>query len=292
MFNRIVVLPAGTSVTQPALQRAALCARPTTDVVVLEIAHEPMLDGYFGNKDVYEPLRRRVVAERRQCAAGLAAWLEQRGLEARPLAVWAERREDAIAECVRAEQADLVVTTPLLDGAHGALSASDWRLLATCPAPVLVVKGAGDRPYRNIVAAVDPFHAHAKPAELDKKILAAAAAMQAQTRANLTVLHCFTPPEYFREDARLAPRDEEIESRRRTALEDLLRDAGMPATAARVVPGAPHDVLQAMAEKGEADLIVMGALARGRLKDWLIGSTAERVLYRTQVDVLTVNPAR
>lgn len=47
-----------------------------------------------------------------------------------------------------------------------------------------------------------------------------------------------------------------------------------------------------MAERGEADVIVMGVLARGRVKDWLIGSTAERVLHRTRVDVLAVNPAR
>jgi nucleotide-binding universal stress UspA family protein len=34
----------------------------------------------------------------------------------------------------------------------------------------------------------------------------------------------------------------------------------------------------------------MGALSRSRIKEWLIGNTAERVLHRTRVDVLAVNP--
>jgi nucleotide-binding universal stress UspA family protein len=35
----------------------------------------------------------------------------------------------------------------------------------------------------------------------------------------------------------------------------------------------------------------MGALARGRIEEWLIGSTAERVLVGSAADVLTVKPA-
>ena len=52
----------------------------------------------------------------------------------------------------------------------------------------------------------------------------------------------------------------------------------------------PHEVLKRLAESGEADVIVMGALARGRLKDWILGSTAERVLHGGRVDVLAVKP--
>jgi universal stress protein E len=47
-------------------------------------------------------------------------------------------------------------------------------------------------------------------------------------------------------------------------------------------------LLRQMAERGDADLIVMGALARGRLQEWLIGSTAERVLNGSVADVLAV----
>jgi nucleotide-binding universal stress UspA family protein len=46
--------------------------------------------------------------------------------------------------------------------------------------------------------------------------------------------------------------------------------------------------LRQMAERGEVDLIVMGALARGRFEEWFIGSTAERVLNGSAADVLAI----
>ncbi len=291
MFERIVVLPHGDDPAQPVLQRAALCAARSSRVVVLDVVHEPLLDGYAGNTAIYEPLRKRVLAERRQHADALAAAVASRGIPSIGMSIWAARREDALAELARSERVDLVMTTPL-DGGRGGLSSSDWRLLATSPAPVLMVREPDVRQYRNIVAAVDPFHAHAKPAELDQRILAAAARLQAQTSAALAVLHCYTPPEILVADSRVEAQPKDIDAERRRVLAGLLRDAGLPESAARLVPGAPHAVIQTMADGGEADVIVMGALARGRIHEWLIGNTAERVLHRTGVDVLAVNPAR
>ena len=62
----------------------------------------------------------------------------------------------------------------------------------------------------------------------------------------------------------------------------------MQASAARVETGPTHEVINKLVHRGEADVIVMGVLARGRIKEWLIGSTAERVLHGVPVDVLAV----
>jgi universal stress protein E len=291
MFDRIIVLPQGSDPKQPVLQRVALCAAKSTEITVLEIFYERALEGYLGNTEIYEPLRKRVLAERQERAASLAAGLTGRGFTAAGKAVWAASREEAIEALAGAGKIDLVATAPL-DGGRG-LSSSDWRLLSQCRAPVLIVRGAEPgRQYRNIVAAVDPFHAHAKPAALDTAILDAASKLQSQTGASLTVLHCYGPPEFFRADARLAARDDEFEETRREVLEDLLTRARIPSSAARAIAGEPHAVLQELAESGAADVIVMGALARGRFRDWVIGSTAERVLHRTQIDVLAIHPSQ
>ena len=47
-----------------------------------------------------------------------------------------------------------------------------------------------------------------------------------------------------------------------------------------------------MQQRGEADLIVMGALARGRFAELILGNTAERVLHYGGGDVLVVTPPR
>jgi universal stress protein E len=291
MLNKILVVVRGFEPLQAAVQRAALCAGKKTELVLLDIVHEPMLDGYLGDTAVYEPLRARVVAECRERVEALAKTLAATGLDVRAKAVWDYPLDEAIAKHAREEHADLVVISP--DAAEHGLSHSDWRVVSTCPAPVLVVRGASKAKYAHVVAAVDPFHAHAKPANLDVAILASARELAMQSGATLTVVHCFTPAEFLGADAP-SPRSANAGvDARRAALEQLVEKAGLPKSAARLETGAPpHVVLQRLAAGGEADLIVLGALARGRLKDWLIGSTAERVLHRGGADILAVKPAQ
>jgi universal stress protein E len=39
-----------------------------------------------------------------------------------------------------------------------------------------------------------------------------------------------------------------------------------------------------------ADVVVLGAIARGRMREMLVGGTAERVLDRIACDVLVIKP--
>lgn len=271
-----------------ALARAKVCAGSTAIVTLLDVVYEPALEGYLGNTQVYEPLRSRVVRERRQRAETLAQSMTASGVACAGTAVWDHPLEDAVAKEVRRLRADLVIAAPLAsDG--GGLAHSDWRLITTCPAPVLVVKSTAADPYRDIVAALDPFHAHAKPADLDDAILANAKSVRAVTGATLTALYCYLPLNYF--GAELSAPPNGFEDGRLEALHELLDAANVPRTAARLVEGEPHTVLERMLDGGEADLVVMGALARGRLKELVVGNTAERVLHRARGDVLVVKPA-
>jgi universal stress protein E len=287
MFRNILVVARGASPDQPALQRALLCTAPGARLVLLDVVHEPLLDGYLGNTVIYEPLRARVVAERRAAIEALAASVTARGFEAVGQAVWEYPLDEVVAKHARTEGADLVVVAPP-DGPERGLTPGEWRLVTSCPVPVLVPRGAPKTAYRKIVAAVDPFHSHSKPADLDVSILALARRLAERHGATVTAAHCYTPPEFFGVEHAPGTRGDE-RNIRREALERLVSQAGLPKSAARLASGAPaHVLLRRMAEAGEADLIVMGALARGRFEEWLTGSTAERVLNAGGADVLAV----
>jgi len=289
MFGNILIVARGADAGQPAVQRAVLCARPGARLVVLDLVHEPMLDGYLGNTVIYEPLRARVVAERRAAVEALGRALSARGFDARGEAAWEYPLDEAVAKHARSAESDLVVLGPAEDAIHG-LTPSEWRLVTSCAAPVLVARGEPKKAYRKIVAAVDPFHVHSKPAALDLSIIDHARRLAEGQGAELSVVHCYTSPEHFAPEFGGAVRAET--DVRREALERLVVQAGLPKSAARLTGGAaPHVLLRQMAARGEVDLIVMGALARGRFEEWLIGSTAERVLVGSDADVLTVKPA-
>jgi len=289
MFSNILIVAQGADPAQPAVQRAVLCARPGARLVALDLVHEPILDGYLGNTVIYEPLRARVVAERRVAVEALGRALAARGFDARGEAVWEYPLDEAVVKHARAESSDLVVLAAADTAVHG-LTPSEWRLVTSCTAPVLIARGQPKKAYRKIVAAVDPFHVHSKPAALDLEIVDYARRLADGHSAELAVVHCYTSPEFFGAELAGAARAET--DVRREALERLVVQAGLPKSAARLVGGAaPHTLLKQMAERGEADLIVMGALARGRFEEWLIGSTAERVLVGSVADVLAVKAA-
>lgn len=296
MFDKVLLIPGARGADEPVFRRAeSLAASLRSEVEVFEPVYEPLLEGYYGDKELYEPLRRRLVAERLEAAQALADELRAQGHEATAHAAWGHPLYSAIASRANARDVDLVVTQPL-EGHRGALAHADWRLIATCPVPVLVVKGEARGPYRKIVAAVDPIHAHAKPAALDETILVHAKALAAQFDAELAVVHCFVPLSELGGGAEVGPwpieaAEKALEDVRRGELETLVANAGLPASAIRLESGRPHRVLGAMLDNGECDLVIMGALSRGRLKDFVIGSTAERVLHRAHGDVLAIKPA-
>ncbi len=298
MFDKILVLASGDDANQPALRRALQCVDDAGELDLFTAVYEPALEGYLGNTEIYEPLRNRVVREQRERMAALARAAESWGVKASGNATWAHPVAKAVGDEIAARGIDLVVAAPseVHPGAGGAtagLTHGAWQLVTACPVPMLVVKSDGQAKYRRIVAAVDPFHSHAKPAALDAAILRLAKAVQADHGAELTVLHCYTPFGYFGPDVGLVPTDEAaLTATRQEALQALCRDAGISPTAAKLIPGVPHTVLAGLQRDGHADLIIMGALARGRLAEFLIGSTAERVLHHGRGDVLVVKPPR
>jgi nucleotide-binding universal stress UspA family protein len=197
---------------------------------------------------------------------------------------------------------------------HNVLFGStDMHLLRTCPCPVWLVKpGHGDRPFSQVLAAVDPapppdesdllgikVDLTPKDPELDAKILELAGSLAESEGAKLHVLHAWSAPGegLVRGDAMLAQGqiDRYVEDSRteaRKALDHLL--AGFPDRPGRrfvhLIKGAPADVIAEFVETGRADLVVMGTVARTGIPGLLIGNTAESILQRVDCSVLAVKP--
>lgn len=294
-FRKIVFIPSADNLQQAGVLRLRQLVAPHTQVEVFEPVYDPHLEALpSADVSTLEALRDGIVDARLRRAQALAEALRGLDINASAAAKWDYPLFECVVRHVVETDADLVVTEPLA-GRPGALSNSDWRLLSACPSSVLLVNTDGQSRYANIVAAVDPFHAHAKPAELDAEILDQATAVKTLTGAALSVVHCFMPltsvtgalaPEHLPiDDAEAA-----LERFRSDKLAELVADAGLDAGVTKLVRGRPAEKLLGLAASGEADLIVMGALSRGRLRDLVLGSTAERLMNQTHADILVVKP--
>lgn len=223
-----------------------------------------------------------------------------RGVRVRCTSSWDYPAHEAIVRRARARRTDLVIaaTRHHVPGARLILRNTDWELIRHCPVPLLLVKTARDYRRPVILAAVDPFHAHARPADLDARLLAAGKFCAQLLHGRLHVFHAYMPlvngamvpistapmltipPEL--EDAHGAQISREIDR--------LAASAGVTRTRRHVHMGTVAGELTAAARATRAGLVVMGAVSRSALTRLFIGNTAERVLDGLDCDVLIVKP--
>jgi universal stress protein E len=178
---------------------------------------------------------------------------------------------------------------------------TDWHLIREAPTPLLLVKpatwtAAGAR----LLAAIDPMHKDDKPAVLDHEILETTEFLKDRLRGAVVIVHAFDALYQaavgmgIGEGAIDAPMAadliQELRTERQYALEEIAAEHGFAGEAVELVDGSPADVLPVLASAREADIVVMGAIARGPAFNFFIGSTAERVLDRLPCDALVVKP--
>jgi universal stress protein E len=177
------------------------------------------------------------------------------------------------------------------------LSNTDWELIRNCPCPLWLMKSPRLTPSLSVLAAMDPFHAHDKPAALDKSILALAGQVVGSGAGRLGVCHAYTAPQRvvsaMNEVVLLPATPAEARRYKIKVLDAMRRAARQYAIASKdqlVIEGEAAVALPAAAKRWKADLLVMGAVSRRGIKRLFIGNTAERTLDAVSCDVLVVKP--
>lgn len=214
--------------------------------------------------------------------------------------VWDHPPHEAVIRRARKIRADLVVAATREHGfgARLLLRNTDWELIRHCPVPVLLLRSHRAWHKPAVLAAVDPLHAHARPADLDTRLLQAGGLLATLLRGQLHVFHAYMPlisiePAPFSEAAMaMMPPDLEAEHERQVvrAIDLLAASAGIPRRRRHVCMGEVCNELQHLSRRVGAGLLVIGAVSRSALKRFFIGNTAERVLDRVDCDVLVVKP--
>jgi universal stress protein E len=255
----------------------------------------------FGSRGPRDDIR-EVIEQRRQQLEHQARDLRACGIAVRTSVRWDSPPYEGIVRQVVRHGSDLLIAQSMRRSRpqRALFSHTDYRLIESCPCPLLLVKSP--RPYRAgcTVAAVDPRRTHGKPAELDDAILQAAKAFSTALGNELCLYHAYPPwtdaarrdpelrriPEVEKADAR-SSYQEAAES----PLRGLARRHQLPAEGVRTVEGDVSDVLPEFTRHQPTDLVVFGLASRPFVKQVLIGHTAKRLLDRLACDVLIVKPA-
>ena len=182
--------------------------------------------------------------------------------------------------------------------AHKPFGPNDQHLIRKCPCPVWIDRADRPRPYRRILAAVDPLSDVGT--RLDRVIMDLATSFVAWEGAEVHVVHAWWLPgesvlgggRANLSERQVADLLEAERERHANAMQALLAHYGLSLDSRTVhfVKSSPTPLIASTAQNLSADLIVMGTAGRTGIPGFFIGNTAESVLQSTDTPVLTVKP--
>lgn len=283
---------------QPGLDKAiALAMDSGAKLEVLHVAYDPGAGRYGGGtaqRDI-----EYVLGLRRAQLERLVDGRRKRGLRVGTRVEWGRPAHELIEKAAIASRADLVVGQSTRRGvSRHLLTYTDWQLIRHADRPLLLVKGAEAWQRRAVLAAIDPLHAHDKPAALDRAILAAASSLAHAAGGSLHAYHAYAPAVRFVPGTALEPlpvlappaEQKKHEKAVRDRVLRVTRAAGVATARVHLDRDEPVRGLPAHARRLQAGVVVLGAVSRGLIARWLMGATAEKVLDALSCDVLVVPP--
>jgi universal stress protein E len=228
--------------------------------------------------------------------AQLVRRLAESGLRVEPAA--ADDRDAASTICTLVEQSrfDLVIKTARSEDVPRArvFGSTATRLLQECACPVWIVRERGHAEKPRVVAAVRVAR-RPSVVTLDRSVVRIGAQLAEIRGAELHVVSAWRMPgesmlarriglmelQEFRREYK-----EESEAKLRSFLDRS--EVAVPAERIHLVRGEPADVIAAVTEQLDAELLVVGSAGRTGVRRWLLGNTAEEVLRNAPSGLLGV----
>ncbi len=302
-FSRILCVVDPTQPVQPAMTRAAWLAKRSGATIDLLICyyHEYLSGERFLDSASLNEERDEIIEGYKEKLETMAEPLRDDGLTITTTAVWDHPLHEGIVRQASELEADVVFKDT---HHHSALSRTlftntDWNLIRTCPVPLWLVTPRDVGPEPNIVAAIDPMNEHDKPAALDDQIMTISNNLTANVNGVVHAFHTFDPRiaistatgnAYIPVSLPIHEIEAEVREKHQGRFTEITNYYGIPDDRAHLVAGLTHEELPALAKELDAAVVVMGAVARNRLKRLFIGATAERTLGHLPCDLLVIKP--
>jgi universal stress protein E len=287
------------------LRKAATLARSMhASIELFHAITEPVVPHRTRGREefsaIYMQARERIAQRVQRQLERLAQRPLFRGLRVHAVASWDYPPHEAIIRRALDTKAGLVVAATRAHrfGERFFLTNTDWELVRQCPCPVLLVKSSRDYRQPAVIAAIDPLHAHAKPARLDARILDVGAMFASRLRGTLHAFHAYLPltfvsPAPVGQPLALTPSPEleELHTQHIAEIFDACaKRASIPSARRHLHMGEVLSELESVVRRTKAGIVVMGAVSRSGLRRVFIGNTAEAVLDRLSCDLLVIKP--
>ncbi len=309
-FNNILFVYESAVDGTMALERAiTLAENNQAQLTVVEVMDEPpSIAGVVSGKVSAETIQKAMLEERQERLQRLIETLRT-GIPINTRVLVGTAFLEIIREVLRGQR-DLVIKPAhgdsMLDRIFGS---NDMHLLRKCPCPVWLMKPAGSKTYRRILAAVDFGKENDKDKKnsLNRQVLEIATSLSHSEFSELHIVHVwraygesalrsgFAQMPEAKLDVYLDDVQQQHQQRLNALMDDLSTWVGKDAVdyvkpRLHLLKGDAKDEIPRLAAELKVDLIVMGTLARAGIPGFIMGNTAETILNHIDCSVLAVKP--
>ena len=304
LYQNILVVIDPTTEDQKALKRAIELASKIKDnnadnkiditafFSIFDFSYEMTTILSSGERD---SMRQMVINEKQLWLDDIIA-TENSSINIISKVVWHNRPFEAIINQVIEYKNDLVIKGPHQHDKFKSVifTPTDWHILRKCPCPVLLVKDHEWPQQGNILGALHVGSDEAEHLSLNNNITKQAKIIAQLITANVHLVNSYpgTPvniaieiPEFDASEYNNA-----MLKHHKDAMTQHANSFDIPLENTYVEEGLPESVIEQVALKIDAELVILGTIGRTGISAALIGNTAEHVIDQLNCDVLALKP--
>ena len=305
-FNTILVVLNPENDKQYALARAVRLAKEqknsnpvkiTLFLAIYDLSYE--MSALLSPEERAE-MHRNVIEQRKLAIQPYIEKYASDGINFSSTVVWHSNEAEAITTEVETHNYDLVVKYTNAEESLKSLIVTpvDWQILRKCPTPILVVKDGDWKHQRRILVAVnvsdDENEAHST--FNDELVSLSMDLADSLDRGNIHLVTAYPPtpinmaidlPEFSSGEYSSGLRGQYLLN-----MKALRQKYGIDGDHTHVLEGFPEDVIPQVAEKLEAELVILGTIGRTGLSAAFLGNTAEHVISKLNCNLLAIKPSK
>ncbi|TYG33403.1 universal stress protein UspE [Lonepinella koalarum] len=214
--------------------------------------------------------------------------------------VWSSNESEAIVAEIENNHYDLVIKYTKEEESLTSLfiTPMDWQLLRKCPTPLLMVRDGDWKHQRRILVAVNVSSGDKEYHDIFNQELVSLSMDLADQlgRGNVHLVSAYPPtpmnmaidlPEFHSSEYINGVRGQYLIN-----MKALRQRFGISEDHTHVYEGFPEEVIPQVAEKIEAELVILGTVGRTGLSAALLGNTAEHVISKLKCNLLAIKPTK
>ena len=305
-FNNILVVLNPENDKQYALARAVRLAKEqkspnpvkiTLFFAIYDLSYE--MSALLSSEE-REEMHHNVIEQRKLAIQPYIEKYASDGIEFASTVVWHSNEAEAITTEVENHNYDLVVKYTNAEESLKSLIVTpvDWQILRKCPTPILMVKDGDWKHQRRILVSVnvsdDENEAHST--FNDELVSLSMDLADSLDRGNIHLVTAYPPtpinmaidlPEFSSGEYSSGLRGQYLLN-----MKALRQKYGIDGDHTHVLEGFPEDVIPQVAEKLEAELVILGTIGRTGLSAAFLGNTAEHVISKLNCNLLAIKPSK